>query len=175
MIACHSSKGSPSEGYWRWRVIDGRTCWYVGEARVGKAALTWSEARTREVVVARKFYTEADLKVPATPPPPEPHQLLDQEMTPQQRIDNAFEALGLARMQKQSWIEPYAGPYTVNHPLAPSATSEVVAVAATSEDGAATVPLRDPMEIALMLGIVVLALLLWRGVRATFGTIGRAQ
>jgi hypothetical protein len=26
-----------------------------------------------------------------------------------------------------------------------------------------------------MLGIVVLALLLWRGVRATFGTMGRTQ
>jgi hypothetical protein len=174
MIACQPSKGPSSQGYWRWRVVDGKTCHYVGHARVSKAALTWGETRTPEVVVARKYYTEADLKVPATPPP-EPHQLLDQEMTPQQRIDNAFEALGLARIQKQSWIEPYAGPYTVNHPLASSATSEAVAVAATSEDGAATVPLRDPTEIALMLGIVMLALLLWRGVRATFGTIGRAQ
>jgi hypothetical protein len=168
MILCQSSKGSASEGYWRWRVIDGRTCWYVGEARVGKSRLTWGETRTPEVVVARKFYTEADLKVPAAPPP-EPHQLLDQEMTPQQRIDSAFEALGMAH-RPQSWIEPY----TANRPLA-SATSDVVAVAATSEDGAATVPLRDPTEIALMLGIIVMAVLLWRGVAATFGPMGRAQ
>ena len=131
-------------------------------------------------MVARKSWSDAELeKLITTPlepqpaPVPPPTKLAPAsadaaavlEQTPQQRIDGAFEAMGIGA---KHWIEPYIGP---------SVTSAAggSAVAAVAEDAAATVPLRDGMEIALMLGIIVLMMLLWRGIAATFGTLGRAE
>jgi hypothetical protein len=129
--------------------------------------LTWGQTKqpAKEVVVARKSWSDAELeKLIATPvPPAEPRfvqeqapdipPLHDSELTPQQRIDGAFDALGITA---RHWIEPYAG-------LGPPVSAaEGPAVAAVSEDAAATVLLRDSIEVALMLGVVVLAMLLWR-------------
>ena len=187
MILCRAERGPASEGYWSWRTIDGRTCHYLGTARIPKSQLTWGHTKqpAKEVVVARKSWSDAELeKLINTPVQPtiisksEPvmlgrgpanpldQALIDSEQTPQQRIDGAFEAMGIGA---KHWIEPYIG-------IGPSVSAAGgSAVAAVAEDAAATVPLRDGMEIALMLGIIVLIMLLWRGIAATFGTLGRAE
>ena len=123
MIFCRAERGT-EHGYWRWRIVDGRTCWYMGEVRVSKNQLVWGGTKqpaAREVVVARKSWSDAELeKLITTPvPPAEPpmydwdtlnpldQALIDSEQTPQQRIDGAFEALGISA---KHWIEPYIGP-----------------------------------------------------------------
>ena len=192
MILCRAERGPASEGYWSWRTIDGRTCHYLGTARIPKSQLTWGHTKqpAKEVVVARKSWSDAELeKLITTPiepqpaPVPPPTKLAPAsadaaavlEQTPQQRIDGAFEAMGIGA---KHWIEPYIGPSVTSAAqdgvFAPGAAGGS-AVAAVAEDAAATVPLRDGMEIALMLGIIVLIMLLWRGIAATFWTIGRAQ
>ena len=37
--ACQEAKGA--DGYWAWRNIDGKRCWYPGKRRVAKAQLYW--------------------------------------------------------------------------------------------------------------------------------------
>jgi hypothetical protein len=39
------SASSSSHGYWSWRLIDGRKCWYEGKPMLAKSSLEWS-ART---------------------------------------------------------------------------------------------------------------------------------
>ena len=73
MILCQAHKGP---GYWRWRLIDGRRCWYEGHKLVAKGNLTW------EVVGPRVHYTDAHLGL---------GQLLQD--TPSPRVAAAFEAL----------------------------------------------------------------------------------
>jgi hypothetical protein len=45
VIECQTSKGR--DGYWAWREIDGRRCWYLGRAGKDKRLLTWSSAAPR--------------------------------------------------------------------------------------------------------------------------------
>jgi hypothetical protein len=60
-IVCKTSQGSTTT-WWRWRIIDGKKCWYPGKAIVDKSQLTWEPP---EVVVERKFLVEPK------PSPPE--------------------------------------------------------------------------------------------------------
>jgi hypothetical protein len=32
---------SNPQGYWSWRLIDGRKCWYEGKPLLSKSSLTW--------------------------------------------------------------------------------------------------------------------------------------
>jgi hypothetical protein len=40
-IQCSATPSSSQQGYWFWRQIDGRKCWYVGKAMVSKSLLHW--------------------------------------------------------------------------------------------------------------------------------------
>jgi hypothetical protein len=46
-IECRSSKGE--DGWWAWRVAEGRKCWYQGHAGLDKAKLQWSIERSKPV------------------------------------------------------------------------------------------------------------------------------
>jgi len=46
-IACKTSQGSTTT-WWRWRIIDGKKCWFPGKAAIDKSQLTWDPP---EVVV----------------------------------------------------------------------------------------------------------------------------
>ncbi|MBV8927175.1 MAG: hypothetical protein JOZ74_17565 [Bradyrhizobium sp.] len=35
------SAGAGKEGYWSWRIIEGRKCWYEGKPMLSKAMLEW--------------------------------------------------------------------------------------------------------------------------------------
>lgn len=54
---CSASMPSGSHGYWSWRLIDGRKCWYEGKPMLSKSSLEWSarpaiKADAEEEVVA---------------------------------------------------------------------------------------------------------------------------
>ena len=38
------SVGPASRGYWSWRMIDGRKCWYEGKPMLSKSMLVWPTA-----------------------------------------------------------------------------------------------------------------------------------
>jgi hypothetical protein len=39
---CSASAPSTPQGYWSWRMIDGRKCWYEGKPMLSKSSLEWS-------------------------------------------------------------------------------------------------------------------------------------
>ncbi len=39
---CSVARPSQAHGYWSWRLIDGRKCWYEGQAMLSKSLLEWS-------------------------------------------------------------------------------------------------------------------------------------
>jgi hypothetical protein len=38
---CSESTASNQRGYWSWRMIDGRKCWYEGKPMLSKSSLEW--------------------------------------------------------------------------------------------------------------------------------------
>jgi hypothetical protein len=38
---CSASAPSGAPGYWSWRMIDGRKCWYEGKPMLSKSSLEW--------------------------------------------------------------------------------------------------------------------------------------
>ncbi|HMF86577.1 MAG TPA: hypothetical protein VK575_00760 [Gemmatimonadaceae bacterium] len=42
-IECQSEKGRGSG--WSWRTIDGKQCWYKGEAKIDKKKLQWTKGK----------------------------------------------------------------------------------------------------------------------------------
>jgi hypothetical protein len=40
-VECSVARGSHTQGYWSWRLIDGRKCWYAGKTMVSKSLLQW--------------------------------------------------------------------------------------------------------------------------------------
>jgi hypothetical protein len=39
---CSASMPSNPHGYWSWRMIDGRKCWYEGKPMLSKSSLEWN-------------------------------------------------------------------------------------------------------------------------------------
>jgi len=39
---CSAAMPSNTHGYWSWRLIDGRKCWYEGKPMLSKSSLEWS-------------------------------------------------------------------------------------------------------------------------------------
>ena len=40
-MECSLARPSSAQGYWSWRLIDGRKCWYAGKTMVSKSLLQW--------------------------------------------------------------------------------------------------------------------------------------
>jgi hypothetical protein len=68
---CHT--GKDGDGYWSWREIDGRRCWYRGKPGKPKAELYWQAAPKRTATPARP--------APA-PPAPASSPVVDLHVTP---------------------------------------------------------------------------------------------
>jgi hypothetical protein len=43
-IECKAEMPSTRSGYWSWRIIDGKRCWYLGRAGMDKANLQWPKS-----------------------------------------------------------------------------------------------------------------------------------
>jgi len=40
-LECGVARPSSAQGYWSWRLIDGRKCWYAGKTMISKSLLQW--------------------------------------------------------------------------------------------------------------------------------------
>ena len=40
-MECSVARPSSAQGYWSWRLIDGRKCWYAGKTMISKSLLRW--------------------------------------------------------------------------------------------------------------------------------------
>jgi len=40
-VECSVARPSNAQGYWSWRLIDGRKCWYPGKTMISKSLLQW--------------------------------------------------------------------------------------------------------------------------------------
>ena len=40
-VECSVARPSHPQGYWSWRLIDGRKCWYPGKTMISKSMLQW--------------------------------------------------------------------------------------------------------------------------------------
>ena len=40
-MECSVARPSSAQGYWSWRLIDGRKCWYAGKTMISKSQLQW--------------------------------------------------------------------------------------------------------------------------------------
>ena len=40
-MECSVARPSNAQGYWSWRLIDGRKCWYAGKTMISKSLLQW--------------------------------------------------------------------------------------------------------------------------------------
>jgi hypothetical protein len=40
-VECSVARPSNAQGYWSWRLIDGRKCWYLGKTMISKSLLQW--------------------------------------------------------------------------------------------------------------------------------------
>jgi hypothetical protein len=45
---CSPATGSSSHGYWSWRLIDGRKCWYEGKPGLSKSLLEWPKKTSEQ-------------------------------------------------------------------------------------------------------------------------------
>jgi hypothetical protein len=46
---CSPALPSNSHGYWSWRLIDGRKCWYEGKPMLSKSSLVWPALPTAQL------------------------------------------------------------------------------------------------------------------------------
>ena len=47
-MECSVARPSNAAGYWSWRLIDGRKCWYAGKTMVSKSLLQWPAKATAQ-------------------------------------------------------------------------------------------------------------------------------
>jgi hypothetical protein len=151
MITCQATKGASTE-YWSWRIIDNRTCWYPGHHKMEKSQLTWSKPAATEVVGERKYYSREELQAAAQVPPPiQEAQLVNepqpQELTPQQRINEAFAVLGAPRLVR---------PVLYDNIGKELATGKVIAVTVVPKPIVPPVPALPPLPLHSLAELPVL-------------------
>jgi hypothetical protein len=90
MQQCSAEVPSNSHGYWSWRLIDGRKCWYEGKPMVSKSSLQWPANAPMQ----------ADSKEAAKDAGPEkPSDPMDANAMASD--SDSFEALWRARVEKK--------------------------------------------------------------------------
>ena len=47
-VECSAARPSSAQGYWSWRLIDGRKCWYAGKTMISKSLLQWPAKATAQ-------------------------------------------------------------------------------------------------------------------------------
>jgi hypothetical protein len=52
-VDCSAARPSNAQGYWSWRQIDGRKCWYLGKTMISKTLLRWPAAAPAAPVQAQ--------------------------------------------------------------------------------------------------------------------------
>jgi hypothetical protein len=95
------SVAAAHDGYWSWRMIDGRKCWYEGKPMLSKELLEWP-ARAEAQAAAQPEANEANNVVNAEPPSLRTEKRSDpMDAQAKMRDDSpTFEALWRARIAK---------------------------------------------------------------------------
>jgi hypothetical protein len=63
-IECSADLPSVRSGYWSYRIVDGRKCWYEGRRMISKSLLHWSKQPTNDAQAKNaKPKTEAEPKI----------------------------------------------------------------------------------------------------------------
>ena len=90
-VDCSVARPSNGHGYWSWRLIDGRKCWYAGKIVIPKSALKWPAAEP------------AQAKVKVAPPVNIVAEKRSDPMNAQARMldDDSFESRWRARVSTE--------------------------------------------------------------------------
>ena len=90
-VDCSVVRPSNGHGYWSWRLIDGRKCWYAGKTVTPKSALRWPAAEP------------AQAKVKVAPPVSVAAEKRSDPMNAQARMldDDSFESRWRARVSTE--------------------------------------------------------------------------
>jgi hypothetical protein len=88
---CSIAMPATPHGYWSWRLIDGRKCWYQGKPGLSKALLEWRTQGGPAQSVSSKELASATTDKPSNP--------LDSEAWAPAGPDS-FEALWRARVEQ---------------------------------------------------------------------------
>ena len=59
------SAAAASQGYWSWRMIDGRKCWYEGKPGLSKSLLEWPAETAAEPAAAQPAASEPPVEADA--------------------------------------------------------------------------------------------------------------
>ena len=51
-MECSVARPSNAQGYWSWRLIDARKCWYAGKTVISKSSLRWPAAAPAQAKAA---------------------------------------------------------------------------------------------------------------------------
>jgi hypothetical protein len=89
------------DGYWSWRMIDGRKCWYEGKPMLSKSLLQWP-ARAAQAAAQPEEASAAEPEANAEPPSLRTEKRGD-PMDAQAKMRNdstTFEALWRSRIEK---------------------------------------------------------------------------
>jgi hypothetical protein len=74
---CSAAMPSNLHGYWSWRLIDGRKCWYEGKPMLSKSLLEWPTHASAQPTHA-SAQPNSD-REPASVPPEKPGNPLDSQ------------------------------------------------------------------------------------------------
>lgn len=94
---CSASVPAGAPGYWSWRMIDGRKCWYEGKPMLSKSSLEWP---ARPAVKPAADEEEIASALPARPGNPLDAQARAMDSAPLARAieSDSFDALWRARI-----------------------------------------------------------------------------
>src|SRR5258708_18938590 len=64
---CSAAMPSPSHGYWSWRLVDGRKCWYEGKPMLSKSLLEWPAQTSAQPHFSNAESTTVSTERPGNP------------------------------------------------------------------------------------------------------------
>ena len=90
---CSAAMPPGSHGYWSWRLIDGRKCWYEGKPMLSKSSLEWP---AQAAIPSDQAAAPSDSNEPAIAPVETPGDPMDAQA--RATDSETFEALWRARI-----------------------------------------------------------------------------
>jgi hypothetical protein len=66
-MECSVARPSSAHGYWSWRQIDGRKCWYAGKTMVSKSLLQWPAKASVQAKADQAKADTAQVRVTVVP------------------------------------------------------------------------------------------------------------
>jgi len=90
---CSASRPSNQHGYWSWRLIDGRQCWYEGKPLLSKSLLEWSARPSAQ----RNLDRELESALPENQTPSDPLDSQARAPDDSDTFETRWRAIGTTR------------------------------------------------------------------------------